>query len=172
MRVDIYTDGSIKNNGKPDSYGGWASILLLYDLDGQIIRKKEIVGSKRDTTNNEMELMGVVSGLIALKPEWAGKVPITVYSDSQYCTNTFSKWARTWKRMGWRNGRNEVPNNLDLIKQGYDLTQQFKVKYVWVKGHASNEWNNEADRLAGEEMRKLGPRGGIVKDGLRKNLAR
>lgn len=135
QRVVIFTDGSIKNNGKPNSYGGWAYLMSVggtVDKPGKTVSGS---GGKMQTSNNEMEMTGILMALRSLKPEAAGKFEIHVYSDSQYCVNTFSKWARTWKRMGWRNGSNEVPKNLDMIKEVYELTQKFGVKYFWVKGH-------------------------------------
>lgn len=91
-----------------------------------------------------MEIMGVIAGLQALKKN---TLPVTVYSDSQYVVNAVEKgWLENWIRTDFKGGK----KNKDLWKLYYDLSRPFTLKFVWVKGHADNPYNNRCDELATE----------------------
>lgn len=133
--IKIYTDGASRGNPGP---GGYGAILL----SGH--RRKELSKGYRLTTNNRMEIMGVIAGLHALKKH---NLPVTVYSDSQYVVNAIEKgWLRNWIKTDFKGGK----KNKDLWKLFYDLSKPFKIKFVWVKGHAENPCNNRCDELATE----------------------
>jgi ribonuclease HI len=104
--------------------------------------KKELSGGFRLTTNNRMELMAVIEGLRAIKKnEW----PVTIYSDSQYVVNAISKgWLNTWIKTNFKGDK----KNPDLWKIFYELSKNFQIKMVWVRGHADNAYNNRCDELA------------------------
>ena len=125
-KFEIYTDGSCSGNPGP---GGWGVVLLenqnQYDLSG----------GEAATTNNRMELTAVIRGLAAT-PEGSSSV---INSDSQYIVNTMN--------LGWkRNANKDLWGALDSLVKSRD------VKFIWVKGHAGNTWNEKADRLAVEAM--------------------
>lgn len=142
--VTIYTDGACSGNPGP---GGYGAILLCRGVE------KEIVGAEASTTNNRMELTAVIKGLEALKRPCS----VNVYSDSAYVVNSFTLgWVYNWHRRGWINNDNKEVLNKDLWMRLYDLTRIHHVTWYKVKGHADNEYNNRADRLAVEAYKKLG----------------
>ena len=131
--IKIYTDGAARGNPGPGGYG----VLLL---SGQ--HKKELSGGFRYTTNNRMELPAVIEGLRAIKKN---ELPVTIYSDSQYVVNAISKgWLNTWIKTNFKGDK----KNPDLWKIFYELSKQFVINMVWVKGHADNAYNNRCDELA------------------------
>lgn len=134
-KVIIYTDGACSGNPGP---GGYAAILMC---DGV---QKEISGGEAETTNNRMELQGPIEALKLLKE----KCDVEIYSDSSYVVDSFEKgWVYSWKKNGWK--RKEGPlKNPELIRELYDLCMFHNVKWVKVKGHADNVFNNRCDALA------------------------
>ncbi|MCR4689200.1 MAG: ribonuclease HI [Saccharofermentans sp.] len=140
--VTIYTDGACSGNPGP---GGWAAILMAGG------HTKELSGGEPDTTNNRMELMGVISGLKALK----FPCKVTVYSDSAYIVNAFNQnWIEKWIRNGWKNSAKAPVANTDLWKELLSLTAIHEVTFNKVKGHADNEFNNRCDELAVEQSNR------------------
>ena len=141
-KIQIYTDGACRGNPGP---GGWAAILMYGDV------KKEISGGEPETTNNRMELISVISALEALRQPCA----VTLYTDSQYVANAVNLgWLASWQRMGWKRKTGEVKNP-DLWQRLLPLLERHVVEFIWVKGHADNEYNNRCDELAVMESRKI-----------------
>ena len=141
--VVIYTDGACSGNPGP---GGWAAILMAGGA------KKELSGGEANTTNNRMELMGVISGLKAL----TRPCNVEVHSDSAYVVNAFSQnWIGKWASNGWKNSAKADVANSDLWKELLELTKIHNVTFVKVKGHADNEFNNRCDELAVMESKKF-----------------
>ncbi|MCD8335415.1 MAG: ribonuclease HI [Clostridiales bacterium] len=141
--VTLYTDGAC--SGNPGA-GGWAAILLFGG------HKKELSGGERATTNNRMELTAVIKGLEAMKEPCI----VELYSDSKYILDALEKgWAVGWRKRGWVKGNKEPALNPDLWARLLDLCEVHKVNLHWVKGHASNEYNNRCDQLAVAEWKKL-----------------
>jgi ribonuclease HI len=131
--VIIYTDGSSRGNPGP---GGYGAILM----SGQ--RRLELSQGYRRTTNNRMELMGVIAALEALKKP---RLNITVYSDSQYIVRAVKEgWLNKWIATNFAKGK----KNKDLWVKFYQLYNQHHINFVWVKGHADNPHNNRCDELA------------------------
>jgi ribonuclease HI len=131
--VIMYTDGSSRGNPGPGGYG----VVLLYGA-----RKKELSRGFRKTTNNRMELMAVIAGLEAMKKTGLN---ITVYSDSQYVVKAIKEgWLNKWLATNFAKGK----KNKDLWVKFYNLYRQHHMKFVWVKGHAENVYNNRCDVLA------------------------
>jgi len=133
--VTIYTDGACSGNPGP---GGWGVIL---EYKGQM---REMSGGERETTNNRMELMGVISALSALKEPCR----VELYTDSQYISRAINEdWLKGWKAKGWKRKGGEL-KNIDLWKELDRLLVVHEVAFHWVKGHAENEFNNRCDTLA------------------------
>ena len=131
--ITIYTDGSSRGNPGP---GGFGTILMSGN------HRKELSQGYKHTTNNRMELMAVIAGLKALKKEGMN---ITVYSDSQYVVKAWEEgWLKNWIKTNFKGGK----KNPDLWLEFYELAQKHKLKFVWVKGHANNPFNNRCDELA------------------------
>jgi ribonuclease HI len=134
--VEIYTDGACLGN--PGS-GGYGVILRCNGVE------KELSEGFKNTTNNRMELTGVIMGLKSLKE----KCNVTIYSDSQYVGNGIEKgWAKKWRANGWMRNKKEPALNPDLWEQLLDLIEQHNVKIIWVKGHAGHTENEKCDFLA------------------------
>lgn len=129
----IYTDGASRGNPGP---GGYGAILKWGDVE------KELSQGFRKTTNNRMELLAVIAALEYLKKDG---LQITIYSDSQYVVKAVEEgWLNNWIRTDFKGGK----KNKDLWYRFYDLSKQHQIKFIWVKGHAQNPYNNRCDELA------------------------
>ena len=124
--VTLYTDGACSGNPGP---GGWAAILIYGNY------QKEMSGGEKNTTNNRMELTGVIRGLEALNQP----CEVELYSDSKYVIDALQKgWAVGWRRNGWVKGDKKPALNPDLWQRLLELVEYHTVHLHWVKGHASN----------------------------------
>ena len=133
--IKIYTDGScLKNPGD----GGWAAIININD------EIKKISGSVKDTTNNKMELMAPIKALKEIKQN----DQIEIYTDSQYVRLGITEWVHKWIKNNWQTSKKEPVKNKELWIQLYELTNQFEIKWIWVKAHAGNALNEEVDLLS------------------------
>ena len=127
--VTIFSDGACSGNPGP---GGWASVLLC---EG---KEKLISGSCPNTTNNRMEITAVLEALKILKYPCC----VEVVTDSAYVVNTMTK--------GWkRNKNNDLWSELDKYVYGIH-----EVRFTWIKGHSTNEYNNLCDKVAVSEYGK------------------
>lgn len=141
--VTIYTDGACTGNPGP---GGYAAILMFKGAE------KVISGAEKETTNNRMELLAVINGLLALKEP----CKVNLYSDSQYVVDAFNKnWIQDWQARGWKTSDKKDVKNRDLWIILLGLLNMHKVTFVKVKGHADNEFNNKCDKIAREEYKKF-----------------
>ncbi|WP_333023118.1 ribonuclease HI [Wolbachia endosymbiont of Pentidionis agamae] len=137
--VVIYTDGACSGNpGK----GGWAAVLLFHN------QKKTISGRKESTTNNQMELIAVINGLKALK------IPcnVNLYTDSIYVKKGITEWINKWRVNNWKTSNKKPVKNIDLWKELENVSMQHSINWKWVKAHAGNKHNEEADFLARAEI--------------------
>ena len=142
-QVTIYTDGACSGNPGP---GGWGAIL---EWNG---REKELSGGERETTNNRMELSGIIFALSALKEPCA----VDLYTDSKYVFDAVDKgWVYSWRKNGWRKADKKPALNVDLWERLLPLLETHRVTWHWVKGHAENEKNNRCDALAVAQSRKF-----------------
>lgn len=138
--VTIYTDGCCKGNPGP---GGWGAILKYKETD------MEISGGCRNTTNNCMELTAVVESLKLLKEP----CNVTVYTDSQYVVNTVSKgWLDSWVRDNFMT-KSGIRPNVNLWKEYLRLSRPHDCKFVWIKGHNGDKYNERCDALANSGYR-------------------
>lgn len=130
--ITIYSDGASRGNPGP---GGYGAILIFGTL------RKELSEGFRLTTNNRMELFGVIAALEALKKE---DTAVTVYSDSKYVVDSVEKkWVFGWEKKNFKEKKNS-----DLWIRFLNVYRKHKVKFVWVKGHHTNKENNRCDELA------------------------
>lgn len=135
--IRIYADGACKGNpGK----GGWAYIMVSEDLEF------EHSGYEHYTTNNRMELKAVIEGLKLTKPT----ENIQVFTDSAYVVNCFEKdWRTKWERNNWLTSKKTEVSNSDLWKELFSLVDsRSSVKFIKVKGHSGNKYNEIVDKLA------------------------
>jgi len=141
-QVDIYTDGAC--SGNPGA-GGWAAILMYGG------HKKEISGYDKQTTNNRMELFAVIMALRALKE----KCSVNLYTDSAYVADAFNKnWIKAWQENDWKTADKSEVKNQDMWKALLFETNRQQVKFIKVKGHSDNEFNNRCDALARGEIER------------------
>ena len=144
----IYTDGSAHPNPGP---GGFGVIVLDNDEKIQYIYNKQF--EKEKVTNNQMELKAILYaflnyGVNINTNEFTNNIPI-VYSDSNYCVQTFNSWMFSWANNGWVKSDKKTAENLDLIKAYYDWYQKgYRIDLRKVKGHNGVKWNELADLLA------------------------
>lgn len=136
MKVEIFTDGACSGNPGP---GGYGAILRVGD------HVKELSGGAPETTNNRMELMGVIEALSALKYP----CDVVLTTDSKYVVDSVTKgWARSWKAKGWIKSDKKPALNIDLWERLLELLDKHNVQFIWVKGHAGHPENERCDRLA------------------------
>ena len=135
-QIEIYTDGACRGNPGPGGYGA----VLKYRQ-----HRKEISGGFRETTNNRMEIYAAIAALEQL----IEPCEITLYSDSRYLVDAISKrWLANWRRRGWITADRQPVLNVDLWRRLEEAMAPHRLKFVWVRGHASNAENNRCDELA------------------------
>lgn len=135
-KLTIYTDGScLGNPGK----GGYGAVLLFNE------HRKELSQGYKLTTNNRMEMRAVIAALTELKEP----CEVTLYTDSQYVKNAFTKkWIDNWQRNGWKTAAKKPVKNKDLWLQFIPLLEKHDVNFRWVKGHSGDPENERCDELA------------------------
>jgi len=143
--ITIYTDGGSSGNPGPGGYG----VVIINNGE-----QKELSGGFRLTTNNRMELMGVIVALRSLEQK---DKPITLYTDSSYVVNGIIKgWAEKWRKNNWIKSDKQPAINPDLWGELLDLIKPLNIKFMWVKGHAGNIFNERCDELAVSSAKKPG----------------
>lgn len=141
-KVDIYTDGACSGNPGP---GGWGAVLLAGG------HEKELSGFVPDTTNNRMEMTAAIKALEALKTP----CEVRLHSDSAYLVSAFVKgWLENWQKNGWRNAAGRAVSNPDLWHRLLDLDKRHRIRWIKVKGHADDVYNNRCDALAVEAIQE------------------
>ena len=141
-KVDIYTDGACSGNPGP---GGWG---VLIEIDNENI---ELSGGDRETTNNRMELMAAIKALEAIDKDYE----ITLYTDSNYVKDGITSWISNWKKNNWKTASKKDVKNKELWMRLDEAIKDKNISWVWVKGHAGNTGNEQADYLARSALEKL-----------------
>ena len=133
--IKIYTDGScLENPGN----GGWAAIIFIDN------EKVVIAGNKKNTTNNQMELMAAIE---ALKKVPEGQ-EIQIYTDSKYVKLGITEWIEKWIQNNWKTSSKQKVKNVELWKELNEISKKHEIKWHWVKAHAGDVFNEEVDELA------------------------
>ena len=135
--IKIYTDGSCLGN---PGNGGWAAIIV----DDK--KKIQIKGSKKNTTNNQMELLAPIKALKKI-PKGSN---VQIFTDSKYVKSGITEWINNWKKNGWKTASKQPVKNKDLWTELDQMTNEFQIKWSWVKGHSTDVLNNEVDLIARE----------------------
>ena len=135
--IKIYTDGSCLGN---PGNGGWAAIII----DDK--KKIQIKGSKKDTTNNQMELLAPIKALKKI-PKGSN---VQIFTDSKYVKSGITEWINNWKKNGWKTASKQPVKNKDLWTELDQMTNEFQIKWSWVKAHSTDDLNNEVDLIARE----------------------
>lgn len=134
-KITIFTDGSSRGN---PGRGGWGAVVISND------KVVELGGREDMTTNNRMEMMAAIQGLKSVD----SKIPITVYSDSQYVIKGITEWISGWIAKGWRNSQKKAVLNRDLWEELLSVTQNKTINWKFVKGHADTAGNVRCDEIA------------------------
>ena len=133
--IKIYTDGScLKNPGN----GGWAAIIFMNG------KKVAIKGNKKNTTNNQMELMAAIEALKKIPTEQE----VQIYTDSKYVKMGITEWINKWSQNNWKTSSKQKVKNLELWLKLNEISKKHKIKWFWVKGHAGDPINEQVDALA------------------------
>ncbi len=134
--VIIYTDGACSGNPGPGGYG----VILMYGG-----HRKELSAGFANTTNNRMELRGVIAGLEALKE----RCNVRVTTDSRYIVDAINLgWVERWKRNGWMRNKKDEALNVDLWIRILELRKKHHITFEWVRGHSGHPLNERCDELA------------------------
>jgi ribonuclease HI len=135
-KITLFSDGSALGNPGPGGYG----TILRYGN-----KEKEIVGGEGYTTNNRMELLGVIEGLKALKEP----CEVEIISDSSYVTKGINEWLKNWIKKDFKKVK-----NVDLWKEYIEVSKPHKIYAIWVRGHNGHIENERCDLLAREEAQR------------------
>ena len=140
--IILYSDGS--SLGNPGN-GGWGTILKYKDIT------KELSGAVQNTTNNQMELLGVIKGLEALKEP----CNVTIISDSSYVANAINQWLSNWQKNNFKTANKKPVKNYELWQRYLEVAKPHNIKAVWVKGHNGHTENERCDYLARTQAESL-----------------
>jgi len=139
--VKIYTDGACANNPGAGGFG----IVMFYETKDKKIISKEFSKGYKLTTNNRMELLAVIEALNLLKKP----CKIELYSDSKYVTDAINqKWLDGWILKNWKLNTKNPVKNIDLWQKYLEAVKIHDIKFIWVKGHNDNPYNEKCDKLA------------------------
>jgi ribonuclease HI len=141
-KIELFTDGACKGNPGP---GGWGAVLRYGKFE------KHLHGGKRNTTNNQMELMAAIEGLRALKE----RCDVKLTTDSQYVRKGITEWLANWKKNGWRTAAKKEVKNAELWRELDAQCERHSVSWHWVKGHSGHPENELADQLANLGVEEL-----------------
>ena len=140
--IRLYSDGAARGN--PEGPGGYGTILQFTDAQG-VLHEREYSAGYKKTTNNRMELMGVITGLEAL----TRPCHVEVFTDSKYVSDAFNQhWIEGWQRKNWKNSQNKPVKNPELWQRLLKAMEPHEVRFNWVKGHNGHELNERCDKLA------------------------
>ena len=142
MKYKIYTDGACSGNPGP---GGWAAIIIV---NNEI--KDTFFGSEKNTTNNQMELMAPIEAI----QKFNKKSEISIFTDSTYVKNGITNWIKQWEKNGWKTASKKPVKNKDLWKKLKNLSSKHSIKWIWIKGHSQDKYNNLVDELAQGAIKK------------------
>lgn len=146
--LEVYCDGGCRGNQYDENIGGWGAVLKYKE------HIKKIKGSKKNTTNNEMEITACIEALKIIKPSFKGEIHL--YTDSNYVYRCMAdKWYEKWQRNNWRTASKKPVENKNLWIKLIALVEKLNPIFHKVKGHSGVELNEEADTLANIAMDEL-----------------
>ena len=146
MTLNVYTDGACSKNGTAAAVGGWGYVVL----NGRALLIAEN-GKEKSTTNQRMELTAAIKALQYVKDFLRNYsiYNVRIYTDSAYLYNCYSKeWWKIWLATEWRNSKGYPVANSDLWKELVPFFKDARYKFIKVKSHSGDEFNEYVDRLA------------------------
>lgn len=149
MNFNIYTDGSSRGNPGQGGFG-----VVVMNEDNSKIEEK-FSSQFENVTNNYMELLAIKTALEFVSAHKDDNFKI--YSDSAYCVNICNNWIYSWKNNGWKRSKNQEIENLEIIKEIYNLLNKDFPNFMIIKvnGHNGNIGNELADSLATNNLTKF-----------------
>lgn len=138
--VEIFADGACSGN---PGVGGFGAILRSGG------KEKELGGFEDMTTNNRMELLGVITALEALKKP----CQVKVVTDSKYVVQGMKSWIHGWLKNGWKNSQKKEVLNRDLWERLLQAARPHIIEWEWIKGHNGHIENERCDCLAQDQIR-------------------
>lgn len=144
----LYSDGACRGNPGPGAFG-----CIAQDSNANILF--EHAETRSLTTNNQMEMQGVISGIKQLEDHLGSlaEAQLKIVTDSKYVVDGITKWVHGWKKRGWKKSDNKAPENLELWQELDSLvTRPAKISFEWVKGHAGHPQNEHCDQLANQAL--------------------
>jgi len=129
-KITLFSDGSALGNPGPGGYG----VILRYGT-----KERELSGKEAHTTNNRMELKGVIEGLKALKEP----CDVDIISDSSYVVKGINEWLAGWIKKDFKKVKNP-----DLWQEYIEAAKPHKIHAIWVRGHDGHVENERCDTLA------------------------
>lgn len=136
-QITLFSDGSALGNPGPGGYG----TILRFNA-----KERLLSGGEPHTTNNRMELLGVIEGLRALKEP----CDVEVISDSSYVVKGINTWLANWIKRDF-----EKVKNPDLWHDYIRVSEQHSVVATLIKDHAGHEENERCDNMARTEAEKF-----------------
>lgn len=143
--IKIYTDGAARGNPGP---AGWGVVVINYELGITNYKITELGGRADHATNNQMELTAPIEALKYLKNNKGDSVNVEIVSDSKYVILGITEWIFNWQKNNWRNAGKKPVLNRALWEELYELTEEFKIKWTYVKGHSGDKYNDRVDEIA------------------------
>ena len=134
--ITIYTDGACSGN---PGIGGWGVVILNNSSNPEFLN-----GGELNTTNNRMELIAAINAVFYFKE----RQNMEIFTDSKYLKNGIESWIKKWKVNGWKTSNKLPVKNKDLWLKLDEKIGYHKINWNWVKGHANNKYNEQADALA------------------------
>ena len=159
MNIELYTDGACRGNGQNSNAPSGIGCVLLIPNQAPIYAKAKL--DFQPNTNNKAEIYAMIKGLDLLYKNYQFKTDfvkdtLTIYSDSAYTINGITNWINGWRANGWVTATKAPVKNKELWQMLDNmlesLNENFDIKFVKVKGHSGNKWNEECDRLANAAM--------------------
>lgn len=151
MTIVLFTDGACKTHHVKSSLGngGWAWWVSDDWYDS---------GYVPNTTNNRMELLAVMEGLMSIQERYPSE-RVLVVSDSAYVVNCFlDEWYVNWIKNDWRNSQKKDVKNRDYWESLIEVVQRHgnSVSFRHCRGHGRGGpedapyvlGNDKADKLA------------------------
>lgn len=143
--IDVYTDGSYKKKADGSLYGCGYGIYF----PGKELKNIAAPFTKGNITNNRAELYAIYRAIVRITKKYTFDL-INIYTDSEYSQKSLTEWIISWKKNDWKNSKKQPVENQDIIKKIDRYLQHYygKINIQWVRAHANNAGNIQADKLA------------------------
>ena len=150
--IELYTDGACRGNPGIGAY----AYVILYKKNNDILIETSSAKAYLDTTNNRMELSGVINGIKKINELEVPCNKINIFTDSQYVVNAFNQhWIDNWIKTDFRRNKKDEVKNIDLWEELLILINKFNYTFIWVKGHSGHKYNELCDKICNQEMDNL-----------------